>query len=123
MMGLRSLGVGLLAMVVTGGVMVGLESLSLALHPGLDPDAGGVPWTALVLVLLGCAGGAAAGGAVVGWLVPLRATQVSSALGAFFTVCQVANLLSIPHPTWYWVPGLLAFLPPYVMVARRVSGG
>lgn len=119
---LRSLLVGLLAMLVTTGVMVALERLSLALHPGLDPTTGPVPLTALGLVLLGSVSGAAAGGAVIGRLARPQATPISSAVGALFTLGQVANLLAVPHPVWFWIPGLLAFLPPYVLVARRVAG-
>lgn len=119
---LRSFVVGLLAIVVTTVVMVALETVSMALHPGLDPTTGPVPLTALLLVLLGSVIGAAAGGAVIGRLARPQATPVSSAVGALFTLGQVANLLAIPHPAWFWIPGLLAFLPPYVLVARRVAG-
>ena len=47
--------------------------------------------------------------------------SLSVILGVLFTVGQAFNLAAIPHPLWFAVLGMCAFLPPYVGVAKAVA--
>jgi len=85
--------------------------------PGLDPkDAealkaliGSMPTGALLFVLCSYAVGSLAGGFVASKI----GQHVAPALivGALLMAAGVANLMSIPHPTWFTVINLLLFVP------------
>lgn len=116
--------VGLAAMVATVVCMMVAETgVWVAMgSPSAPPDATVIPVWAALGVLAGSVGGALLAGQVIGRLVPERASRIALVHGTLFTVGQVVNLQSVPHPMWFWVPGLLAFLPPVWWSARRAAG-
>jgi hypothetical protein len=120
-------GVALLAVACTTVVMLVFEMVS-ALAAGIDPleppkDVRLIPAWAVLLVLAGSVLGALLGGWIVGRLSPWKPVVLAAIVGGLFTLGQVANLQSTPHPTWFVVPGLLAFLPAYLWMARSAAAG
>jgi hypothetical protein len=106
----------LVANVVTWAV----ELLSLLVYPlpaGLDMNdteavrtyIGTMPSGAFPFVLLAWFAGAFCGA----WLAARIARRAPLAHALAIGVIQLAaglyNLLTLPHPTWFWVAGLLAF--------------
>lgn len=118
---LKLVGLAFGAMFLTAMVMGSFEGIAHAIYPGLDPAHDDIPTAAILLVLAGNFAGASAGGWVVGRFAGASAMSLSVILGVLFTFGQAINLATIPHPWWFTVLGLCAFLPPYVGVARAVA--
>jgi hypothetical protein len=106
---------GVVAGVIVGGVVVGLiEALGhqlFPLAPGVDvrnPKPGDIPLGAMLSVLVAWALGSLAGG----WVAARFAGMVGAfVVGAMLMGGGVVNMLMIPSPLWFWLAGLLAFLP------------
>ncbi len=124
-----------LAAVVAGGLVVlGVEALSgrvYPLPPGVDlsdPQAlaamiASMPAGAFALLFAGWALAAF----LVGWIAarltaeqPMRNAWVAG--GLFFFV-GLMNLFAIPHPTWFRLVGMLAFLPSLYLGGRLGGRG
>lgn len=101
-----------------GGVTIGLlEMLGHQLIPPgpLDPRSH-VPvnppsTAALLLVVLAWTCGAFVGGWVATRVGKTRTHGPALAVGSFLMGGGLMNLLAIPSPAWFWVLGLLSFLP------------
>jgi hypothetical protein len=77
-----------------------------------------LPVGALLMVLAGWASGTVAGA----W-VTSRVAQRSKLLhgmitGVAFLAAGILNLREFPHPTWFWICGLVIFLPAAYVGAR-----
>ena len=133
---MRALMRGVLAVVVgfvvASAVMMAVESLNgRVLYPELGKAAEGVtdreaireilagaPVGALLVVAVGWALGSFAGGCVaarIGWRSPVRHALV---LGAILTLAGIANNLMLPPPAWFWIVGLVVFVPAALLGAR-----
>lgn len=66
-----------------------------------------VPFAALLLVVLGWAGGAVAGGFLAGRLVPKVQMGHALAVALVVLVLAVWTMLTVPHPAWMWVASML----------------
>lgn len=113
---------GVLAGLAVGaGITFAVEALNASLNP-LPPgsDAANaeamrafvarLPPLALWLVLLGWGLGAMAGG----WTAARTAGRVRAparVVGVVLLGAAIFNMLTIPHPLWFWAIGVLVFLP------------
>ena len=115
--------------VVAGLLIWATELLGLLLYPlppgvNLEDPASyraamaSLPSGALVLVLVGWILGTFAGS----WMTARRSTRSpirhGLAFGVLFLLSAVWNLLTLPHPTWFWALGLALFLPVSYLGAR-----
>jgi len=111
-----------LAGLLVGGVTIAaLEAAGHALFPlpaGTDPAnlrPADIPASAMVAVLVAWAAGAFVGG--------LRAAAIATPLAAIVvggiqTLGGLVNMMAIPSPIWFWVVGLLIFVPCAMLGAR-----
>ena len=113
---------------VAGGVIAGAVIVALvewvghqmyAPPPGIDfsdPDAvrammKEIPRGALVMILVAWALGTFVGGWVAAHFAttaPLRAALI---VGVVLLLFGVMTMVSLPHPLWFWVVGIILFLP------------
>ncbi len=120
---LRSLGAIVLGFVTAFVLITLFEFLSLATMPaGIDPmddpasleramQAGQVPFIAMLLVVLGYAAGAFAGGWVAEKVARRWPMRHALILGVLLTLAGISNLASFQHPLWMAIATLLVFLP------------
>jgi hypothetical protein len=110
------------------GLIFAIEGINVLLHPlpsGIDPrdaDAlkavmGQWPASALLIVLLGWGLGAFAGGRVAARVGGAKAGP-ARAVGLVLLVAAIYNMLTIPHPLWFWVLGILLIVPAAELGAR-----
>ncbi len=117
-----------------GGLVAGLViwateligSQIYPLPPGVNPEDPAslraamvdLPLGALLLVLFGWTVGTFAGA----WITARRVDRAPIAhgltLGAFALVGGVVNMLTLPHPVWFWIAGVAVFLPAAYLGAR-----
>ena len=111
--------------VVASMLMMLVEFLNgQVLHPELGRAAAGMtdreairallsaaPVTAFLVVLAGWMLGAFAGGWVAARLAPRATLRHGLVLGVILTLAGIANNLMIPPPLWFWVAGLVVFVP------------
>lgn len=103
---------------VAGGLTIGLLEWAghLLVPPGpLDPRSR-VPvdppsTAALLLVLVAWAAGAFVAGWVATRVGGTLGHGLALAVGSFLMGGGLMNLIAIPSPAWFWVLGLLCFLP------------
>jgi hypothetical protein len=87
--------------------------------PGFDPGnaehlkafVDGLPVAALLLLLLGCAVGAFAGGLVAARIHVPPSRRPGWFVGGILTLGGILNLTMVPHPMWFTVVTILVFLP------------
>lgn len=116
----RILGVGA-GLGVALVLIFGVEAINGAIYPlppgtdisnreALKAALTTLPVTALVIVLLGWFGAAVAGAylaARVGGRIPGPAWV----LGGLLLAVTILNLISVPHPVWFWIPAVLIWPP------------
>jgi len=110
-----------LAVVVGAVVAVGLISLIESIGHRVYPVPAGIDWSnneqvrafvdglpvgALLFVLAGWIVGAFVGGVVAAWIARSRAVLAAAIVGALVLAATVANLVIIPHPTWFAAVGI-----------------
>jgi hypothetical protein len=115
-------------MAIVGGTIVAfivvmvLEMVEMKIYPpppGLDmsdPAAvravmATIPLGALVLVLVAEVTGAFAGGYLAAFIARRTPAVHALIVGGLVMLAAVGNMLSIPHPVWFWVIALILFLP------------
>lgn len=111
--------------VLAGGLVIAaVEALGHAAFPlpaGADPQhlqPGDVPLPAFVAVLVAWALGAFVGG----WVAAAVATRTAAiVVGGILMLAGLANLVAIPSPLWFWVIGLLVFVPS-ALLGSRLAG-
>ena len=69
------------------------------------------PAGALLVVILGWILGSLAGGFAAAWIGRRSPVGHSLVLGGLLTLAGIANNLMIPPPLWFWIAGLVVFLP------------
>lgn len=113
---------------IVGGILLGatviglVEMLVHQAYPvpaGLDPQdreamgrfLASLPRGAYIGVLLAWAAGAFTAGWFASLVSPVDPQQHSLIAGMGLTLLALMNLIQVPHPAWFWVPGLLLHLP------------
>eukprot|EP01134_Creolimax_fragrantissima_P006220 CFRG6220T1 len=105
-------------------VMMGVFELTAhSVYPDVSEQTQNdkIPAGAAALVLAGNVTGACAGAYAVCKLAPNHELGAVVLLGSLFTYGQYLNLRVVPHPKWFFVPGMLAFLPPSVATAMYMG--
>jgi hypothetical protein len=134
---LRSVLAVLLGAVAGGVLIMAVEMLGATIYPlppGVDPSdseavrkaMAGVPAGALLLVLLGWILGTFAGAWIAARLALKSPMRHGLVLGVLFLAAGIKNMLDFPHPVWFWVLGIMVFLPAAYFgakLARGASGG
>ena len=81
-----------------------------------------LPFLAMVLVIVAQAVGAIAGGYIAALIAESQARKMAMIVGGILMAFGIANLLTIPHPMWFWI-SLIVFIPcaifGYRLQARR----
>ncbi len=81
-----------------------------------DPDAvrammKEIPRGALAMVLVAWALGAFAGGWVAAHFAKSSPLRAALTVGGVLLLLGVMTMISLPHPLWFWVVGIILFLP------------
>jgi hypothetical protein len=109
---------GILAIVISEGISGMLYPLPAEINPA-DMEAingfmrNDASIEMFLIVLLGYALGAFAGGFTASWFERLQPIRLRAALitGGILMVFGMMNLFMIYHPVWFWVSSLLVYLP------------
>jgi hypothetical protein len=99
-----------------------LEMVEMKIYPpptGLDmsdPAAvraamAKIPAGALILVLVSEVTGAFVGGCLAAFIARRAPAMHALIIGGLVMLAAIGNMLSIPHPVWFWVIALILFLP------------
>lgn len=129
---LRSV-LAVLAGAVTAFVLIAvielLDHRIYPLPPDVDPSdpkelaaaMAQAPVGALLLVLLGWAVGTVAGA----WVAARTAGRFhlvhGMIVGVLLLCAAVANMLSLPHPVWFWIAAVALFLPCAYLGSMRAA--
>ena len=87
-------------------------------HAAMETFTKGLPTSAHLLVLAGWGLGTLAAGWLAAHLAPAAPRRQALLIGGLLLVAGVLNMLSLPHPTWFRVSGVLLFLPCALLGAR-----
>lgn len=116
---LRSV-VGVVTGVLLAAIVLALiQVASLIMYPlpeGLDhndPNAfaaymAGLPMGAFIIVLVSWFVGPLVGGSVSGFIAGRSEMLHAVPIAVLFLLASVYNMATLPHPMWFWAPGLLA---------------
>ena len=121
--------------VIVGGVVVfgveGLGSVVLYALTGIEPiTAQGAaelasvrPTESLLVVVLAYLLGPMAGGYIAARLAPFKRYFHAIAVGAVQLIFGVITLALFPHPEWFWIATLVAFIPAALAGAGMARQG
>ncbi|MFO0811264.1 MAG: hypothetical protein U0746_21760 [Gemmataceae bacterium] len=109
-----------------------VESVSHIVYPpppGLSPNdmeavreyMAKIPTGALLMVALAWLVGATVGGWFAAWFARRSPAVCAWIVCGLVLLAGLANLLILPHPTWFWPVGLAAF-PLGTLVGLRLAG-
>lgn len=129
---LRSIAAVVAGFVAASIVMMIVEGLNgHVLYPELGEAAAGgmdrealreliaaAPTGALLVVIAGWILGSLAGGWVAARIAARETVRHALVLGVLLTLAGIANNLMIPPPLWFWIAGLVLFLPATYAGAR-----
>lgn len=126
---MRSILAVLAGVVVAGIVIAGVEYLGHLIYPpppGLDPSdvesmkamMADIPLGSLLFVLLAWALGSLAGGGVAARIAARSYLLHALIVGGIMLIGGVINMAMIPHPLWFWIVGVILFLPSAYAGAR-----
>lgn len=119
--------------IILGGIVVGLvEYVGHLVYPapaGIDmrnPEAlktyaANAPVGALLFVILAWALGSLTGGWLAAFIARQSRSQHALIVGGVLMIFGIINMLMIPHPVWFWIVGILVFLPAAYIGARLVQ--
>jgi hypothetical protein len=128
----------LIGLIVHTALVAGVQFVSTMIHPlppGIDASnvlqmrdyltGGGVPLTAMLMVLLSYAAGNFGGAFVASKLAPNRGLMPALVIGQISLVLVIINLVQLPHPIWMMVASVLVPLPSAWFGGRvaRARGG
>jgi hypothetical protein len=116
-------------MVVAGLAITVIEFLGSKVYPpplGMNPEDPAsvraamalMPPGALLFVLLGWIVGTFAGAWVTARMAYRSPITHGLVLGALFLAGGIVNMLLLPHPVWFWILGVMVFLPAAYLGAR-----
>jgi len=125
---LRRVAAVLVGLLVGFAIIFGVEWIGAKLFPlppGTDPSndesmraaMAVLPVEALLLVLVGWILSSLVGGWVAARIAG-RTLQPAMIVGTILLAAAVASMLTISHPLWFWVAGVLVFLPSAYAGAR-----
>ncbi len=109
--------------VMAGATAIGLiEWLSHKMYPlpgnidPKDPEAlrmlmHNMPLGALLMIILAWAAGAFIAGIITTLIVGQQALRPSLVAGTVLLLFGIINMMMLPHPIWFWILGILVFLP------------
>lgn len=80
-----------------------------------------MPLGALIMVLSGWVLGSFSGGIVATIVADEKKQRMSLIVGIAFTIATIFNMMSIPHPIWMWVGGMLLILPAALLGNKMAS--
>lgn len=116
---------------LSGGVVISfLQLAAMAVFPlpeGTPADRaalapGDIPALNMVPVLVAWAAGAFVGGGIAARIATQAKRRLALIVGAFFLAAGVFNMVAIPSPPWFWVIGILLFLPSAHLGANILGG-
>lgn len=84
----------------------------------LQAYAAQIPTGAKIIVLLAWAVGTFAAGATAAKVAVKSKTTHALIVGALFMMAGIYNMLTIPSPTWFWIIGILIYLPAAYLGAK-----
>ena len=133
---LRSILAVFAGFVVASAVMMAVESVNgRFLYPELGKLAAEMtdreairgllataPLGAFLVVLFGWALGSLAGGCAAAWIGRRARAVHGVVLGVLLTIAGIANNLMLPPPLWFWIAGLVVFIPAAYAGARLAPG-
>lgn len=115
-----------------------LVTISQAMYPypeGIDPndmdavrehiEANGMPFGALVIVLMAHAGGSLVSGLVCGLIAKKQWIAAAIGLGLWWTLGGVTMLFLLPAPLWFAIVDIALYVPAAiagVFVGGRLTG-
>jgi len=113
----RSILAVVVGMLVAFVVIALVEAVGLRVYPlpaGIDlRDPASIkaamaqrPLAALLFVLMAYAGGSVAGGWVAARFAPGSRIMHAMIVGAILVGAGIMNMMSIPHPVWFWVASI-----------------
>ena len=118
-----------LGCLVAGLVVAIIESIGYAVYPlpeGFDPKdmatvraaMESMPAGAMRFVLFAWALGTLVGGGLAARIASRSPVTHALIVGALMMIAGIANMVTIPHPLWFWVVGVTLFLPSAYAGAR-----
>lgn len=122
-----------LAGVVVAVILIALvEAVGHLVYPlpeGIDPNdseslkaaMSRIPAGAMAFVLFAWAVGTLAGGWVATRIAAKGTVLHAMIVGVILMAVGALNMLMIPHPLWFWIVGLLLFLPAAYAGARMAG--
>ncbi len=129
---IRSILAVVVGFVLASVVMMAVEAVNgRLLYPELGRAAAGMtdrqairqllaaaPVGAFLVVILGWALGSAAGGFAAASIGARSPLGHALAVGVLLTLGGIANNLMLPPPLWFWIVGLIVFLPAAYVGSR-----
>jgi hypothetical protein len=116
----RSILAVIVGMVVAFVLIAVVQMIGMRVYPpppGLDPRnieslkaaMASIPLGALLFVLLSYAAGSVAGGWLAAWIAPRAPMMHAMIVAALLFGAGLMNLMTIPHPVWFWVASSLIY--------------
>ena len=112
----------ILGILLAGLIFTIIETINIKLHPfpfGLNHNDKAelmnyfntLPMLFWSLILSGWAIGSFAAGFLIRFISKSDSIKLPFVAGAILTLTAVINFLSLPHPTWFVIVGLVVFIP------------
>lgn len=129
--GLRRVGAVVAGLVVGVITITAVEAAGHSLFPvapAMDPNhpelmadyIKSLPLSALLFIIFAWAMGSLIGGSISTFVSRDQKSVTALICGALLMLLGVVNLLTFPHPIWFWVLGIGVYLP-FAWVGFRIS--
>lgn len=130
---LRSVGAVIAGLAAGAAVVAGVDAVSSTLYPppaGADPSnmealrayVASLPAGAFLFVLLAWAAGSLVGAWVATRLGPSRNRVHGLVIGVLLLASGIFNMVTLPHPAWFWAASLVVF-PVFTYLGIRLAAG
>ncbi len=116
---------------IVGGIVISIVQVAamalLPLPQGVPADRaliepGDIPAVNMAFVLVAWAAGAFMGGGTAARIARQAKRRLALIVGAFFLIAGVYNMATIPSPLWFWIVGIVLFLPSAHLGAKMMGG-
>ena len=116
---------------IAGGIVISIVQIAaitlLPVPEGVPTDRaliepGDIPAVNMAAVLIAWAAGAFIGGGTAARIARQAKRRLALIVGAFFLIAGIYNMATIPSPLWFWVLGILLFLPSAHLGASLLGG-